>query len=234
MGRITNSNTLRLGISVDWLGSYSLRYNLFIFQYLPFLLDRLLYHSLFTAFYGSGPISLHYASGRYVTVISLYDFQPPFEKDDPFVSLEDLHFRRLILLFFVRILYASFHRYFSNITLLVCLKQFNDFDSAFVLSYFKMRLHQDYTTMQAFKDVCKLLDYVPGLLGFRIDITGRYGKQPRATKFSFKRGNVTLSSLTTRITLSSDFIVLKHGKCGFKIWVNRSTSLLPEGIVFQS
>jgi hypothetical protein len=215
MARTTNSNILRLGSSLDWQGSYSLKHSLFIFNYIPYYLERYFLCNIDQAYYLPGPISIKHIQGSQVVVIYLYDLRwSPRSRAQRCA-------RYFVLLLLLRLFSESVQKYNLKSRVLVNLKTFRDWDALFVLNYFKLRLQQDFPVFSIVNSLRKLLKRVPGLIGYRIDVTGRYARQQRASKLSIKRGVITLSQLDVNVSYVEDFVILKHGKCGFKVWLNR-------------
>jgi hypothetical protein len=228
MARTTNSNLLRLGSNLAWDGSHSLNHSLFVFTYLPYLLDRLFVHFVDEAFVGPGPVTIKHSQGKFIVVVTLYNF---VLKSPSSRIFKRFHYISLIVL--LRNLSSGFDKNFLRATLVFCFRPYRDWDALFVLNYFKLRLGQDFSVFSILNSLRRLLARVPGLLGYRVDVTGRYARQQRATKLSIKRGLITLSELAVNVTYVEDFIILKHGKCGFKVWVNRLPSYTSRSQIFQ-
>jgi hypothetical protein len=228
MARITNSNLLRLGSNLSWNGVQSLNYSLFVSGYLPYFLERSMLYGVDEALQGPGPVAVKHLQGRHVVLLTIYNFLIKSPGVYSFKRLRTLGF--LILL---RCLAHGLRRHYLPSKLVLCFRPYQDWDATFTLNYFKLRLGQDFQVFSILSTLRRLLSRVPGLLGYRIDITGRYARQQRATKLSIKRGVITLSEFSANITYVEDFVILKHGKCGFKVWLNRLPSNSVRSSVFQ-
>lgn len=228
MARITNSNILRLGRSLPWDGSYSLKHTLFVFNYIPYFLERYFFHDLDEALNSAGPLSIRYAKGGYLVVAEVYNLTRVKGR-----NRFKIRFRTFVLVLLARLIALSLNQHFVKSRFVLCIKPVIDLDAIFVLNYFKLRLFQKFTVMETVNSLRRLLLRVPGLIGYRIDVTGRYARQQRAGKLSIKRGVITLSEFDVNITHVSDFILLKHGKCGFKIWLNRLPGFTRSSRLFQ-
>jgi hypothetical protein len=228
MARTTNSNLLRLGSNLSWQGSYSLNHSLLVFNYIPYFLDRLFVHSVDEALLGPGPVTIKHIQGKFIVFLTMYSFVLRSPSSRVF---KRLHYIGLLVL--LRNFASAVCRSPLNTALVLCFKPYHDWDAQFVLTYFKLRIGQDFSVFSILNTLRRLLARVPGLLGYRVDVTGRYARQQRATKLSIKRGVITLSELMVNITYVEDFIILKHGKCGFKVWVNRLPSYSRRSQVFQ-
>jgi hypothetical protein len=215
MARTTNSNILRLGASIDWQGSYSLEHTLFVFKYIPYYLERNFLHNIDQALYLPGSVSIKHVQGSLLVLVSVYDLRWA-----PRSRVRRCG-RYFILLLFLKLFSEALQKHFVRSKVLLSLKTFKDWDASFILNYFKLRLRQDFPVFSILNSLRKLLKRVPGLVGYRVDVTGRYARQQRASKLSVKRGVITLSQFDVNVSYVEDFIILKHGKCGFKIWLNR-------------
>jgi len=102
-----------------------------------------------------------------------------------------------------------------------------------VVSYFKLRTEEQVSTLDIISSLHKLLSSVVGLVGYRLELTGRYARQPRASKLTLKRGLVSLSSTSSSILFFQDFLLLKHGKCGLKVWLNKSDSFSRNSLLYS-
>lgn len=227
MGRTTNSNILRLGRNVEWVGPDSLFQLESVFFYIPFFLERLFLHDVEEAVFIPGPMSIKRFGQLSVLTIVMYDVKLK-------TSVGDRRFKRLVLSLLSKVLSANLRRMFGGRLLVVFhMKTLQDIDALFILNYFKLRLLQKFSVMEIVGAVHKLLGPVTGVKGYRVDVTGRYGKQQRASKLTVRRGAVTLSSLSVNISYVEDFVILKHGKCGFKVWLNRLPGFGSSGIIFN-
>lgn len=224
MGRTTNSNILRLGSNVDWVAPISLFQLESVFFYIPFLLERLFLHNVEEATFIPGPMSVKRFGQLSVLTVIMYDLKLK-------TSGSDRRFKRLILSLLSRALASSLRKMFGGRLIVVFhMKTLLDIDAIFILNYFKLRLLQKFSVMEIVGAVHKLLSPVKGVKGYRIDITGRYGKQQRASKLTVRRGSVTLSTFSVNICYVEDFVILKHGKCGFKVWLNRLPGVASSGV----
>lgn len=228
MARITNSNVLRLGSSLTWEGSYSLKHALFLFNYIPYFLERFFFHGVDEALNSAGPLRVHYAKGGFIVIIEIYNLSRPKTR-----SKFGVQFRTFVLVLLARLLTLSVNQHFVKTKLIFCVKPLTDLDAVFILNYLKLRMLQKFSVMETINSLRRLLLHVPGLIGYRIDVTGRYARQQRAGKLSVKRGVITLSKLDVNITHVADFILLKHGKCGFKVWLNRLPGFTKATRLFQ-
>jgi len=227
MGCTTNSNLLRLGENLAWNNFGTLHRLDAIFLYIPYFLERLFFHDVDEAIFSPGPLSIRRTNGTFIVVIVLYDLKPKPK------SYFDRQCKKTTLAVLSRSLNACLRRVFGKVSVVFHLKPLVDVDALFVLNYFKLRLLQKFSVMQTVGAIHRLLSPVKGVKGYRIDITGRYGKQQRASKLTVRRGNVTLSTFSVGITYVEDYVILKHGKCGFKVWLNRLPGISSLGVVFN-
>lgn len=227
MGRTTNSNILRLGSSISWSAPASVYQLESIFFYIPFFLERLFLHNVEEAIFIPGPMAVKRVGTLSVLTIAIYDLKKK-------TTNGDRKFKRLVLSLLSRVLSSSLRKVFGGRLVVVFhIKTLEDIDASFILNYFKLRLLQKFSVMEVVGAVHKLLRPVVGVKGYRIDITGRYGKQQRAGKLTVRRGSVTLSSLSVNISYVEDYVILKHGKCGFKVWLNRLPGLSPSSVLLN-
>ncbi len=225
MGRTTNSNILRLGGNLRWDASFSFSQVESVFFYIPFFLERLFLHNVDEAVFIPGPMSIKRFGKVSVLTIVIYDLKSK-------TSSIDRRFKRLVLSLLSKVLSSSLREVFGGKLIVAFhMKTLLDIDAAFILNYFKLRLLQKFSVMEVVGAVHKLLGPVVGVKGYRIDVTGRYGKQQRAGKLTVRRGSVTLSSLSVNISYVEDYIILKHGKCGFKVWLNRKPGFSASGVI---
>lgn len=227
MGCTTNSNLLRLGENLSWNTFGAVHQMDTIFLYIPYFLERLFFHDVDEALFSPGPLSIRRVNGMFTVVVVIYDLKPKPK------SYFDRQCKKATLAVLSRSLSVCLCRVFGKVSVIFHLKPLVDVDALFILNYFKLRLLQKFSVMQTIGAVHKLLSPVRGVKGYRIDITGRYGKQQRASKLTVRRGNVTLSTFAIGITYVEDYIILKHGKCGFKVWLNRLPGISSLGVVFN-
>jgi hypothetical protein len=230
MGRTTNSNILRLGTTQKWVLPSSLPIFTVLSNYLTYFFQQHLSQLGSNATVGFGSVSGKYYHTFFSLTIDLYDLS---ERKSTFSEFSQFSLLPLILL------YRHFSRDLLNkfpypIKLFFVFKPLQDLDTSFILNYFKLRVHQGVSVVDVIAAVHKLLSGVSSLLGYRIEITGRYARQQRAAKLSISKGQVSLSQLSSFLHFKQDFVLLKHGKCGVKIWVNKSEGFIPTSAIYQS
>jgi hypothetical protein len=227
MGRTTNSNILRLGNNIAWDASFSFFQIESVFFYIPFFLERLFFQNVDEAMFIPGPMSVKRLGKLSVLTIVIYDLKRKS-------SFAERRFKRLMLTLLSKVLSSTLRKVFDDKLVVVFhVKTLRDIDVLFILNYFKLRLLQKFSVMEIVGALHKLLAPVVGVKGYRVDITGRYGKQQRASKLTVRRGSVTLSSFSVNIRYVEDFVILKHGKCGFKVWLNRRSGIASSGFILS-
>lgn len=213
MARITNANVLRN----FWVTSALLPSSSFLFvNYLQRLLEQHL-KAEEAVVKGVGAISLHFVKNCLLINIELFDLTLLSTSSNP-VKVDSL-----LLLLSARVASSKlFLTLRTSVVLLYSIKPVREINAAGVVNYFKLRVSQKAMPLEIIAVLHKLFASVVGLVGYRIEITGRYARQQRASKLILKKGSISLSTLSSPIAFSSDFLLLKHGKCGLKIWLNKS------------
>lgn len=131
-------------------------------------------------------------------------------------SRSDSYFDVEILLFALRVFGMGY----------CCLFSFNDSYSAFsIFNYIKCNLEEKISIVQSLSVLADELLEEEFLLGWRIIVSGRYGEQDRATRLTVTHGSLKLGSVISKIDYYSNFLVLRHGKCGLKIWLSMSKDI---------
>ena len=87
--------------------------------------------------------------------------------------------------------------------------------------YISIRLEQRVNLGEVVSSLRRLILSLPGVLGYRLDFSGRFTRRQRASFRSIKVGQVPFSTLSASLDYSESFAVLKYGKCGIKVWLNR-------------
>lgn len=223
MARTTNANSLRDSFALSPYFSSGL---INFIVYIKYSLENY-YNTEELLVKGMGTPSLTWINNSIVIHVDLYDLNG----SDTEKLNSDPHF--LPLLLFSRKLTTS--PYFPTnlpITLLYTIKSLSDITATVIVNYFKFRAEQNVPALEIVAAVHKLLSSVDGLNGYRLEITGRYARQQRATKLVLKRGLVALSSLASPILFHQDFLLLKHGKCGLKVWLNKDPLFNTKSVVY--
>ena len=94
-----------------------------------------------------------------------------------------------------------------------------------LVNYICIKLKQKFTLNQVIRPLIKYLTKLIKkryLFGFRIMLNGRFTRKQRATKMVLKGGSVPLATLDNNVDYYEDFVSLKDGVGGIKIWLNRT------------
>lgn len=219
MARISNSNLVRFGYTRMWFNESNSVLPVYYLNFTNYFLQRFFLLENPLLGYGLGSVSYAQRAECGVIYINLFDMRPD-HAERPVDLVISLLIERMLLRVF------AFQLAFLPIRFILLTHSVSSFDSRAVMNYFKLRLAQRVPVMDIVAVLIRLLSGMEGLLGFRIDISGRYGRQQRAAKFSVKKGVIMLSRLSASVDYSEDFVILKHGKCGIKIWLNKSKGFL--------
>ncbi len=92
--------------------------------------------------------------------------------------------------------------------------------SLLISTYLCVKLKQQYFLFGLTKPVVKLLNTIPGLVGYKIRYAGRFNRNPRGRKQVFRGGSLSLSKVDTKVDYNENHVILKFGKCGLKVWLN--------------
>ena len=100
-----------------------------------------------------------------------------------------------------------------------------NFTAELLVNYICIKLKQKFTLSQALRPLCKFLDKLIRkvyLFGYKIKLNGRFSRRQRASKIVFKGGSVPLATIDSSIDYASNFVSLKDGVGGIKLWLNFS------------
>ncbi len=218
MGRITNSLGLRLGQVIPW--KYKAYGNLTSFSLNNFKFEDYIKN---LAHFGE-LVSLGFLVNRVLVCsekkiidVELYDSY--FVEENPiynyFLELRLLMFERSLLLG-LKLFYKSSDYQINLIFLPVDL-----ISAEMIVSFIRIKFMQRATFGQIIMLVRTLLLSMKNLEGVRLDFSGRYTRRQRASHRSIRLGRVPFSSLKNVIDYAEGSVILKYGKCGFKIWLNK-------------
>jgi len=218
MGRITNSLGLRLGQVIPWkYKSYGKLtfFNLNNFKFEDYVKNLAHFGELVSLGFLVNRVII--CSEKKVISVELYDSY--FVEDNPiynyFLELRLVMFERSILLA-LKLFYKDTN-YESNLVLL----SVDSISAEMIVSFIRIKFMQRSTFGQIIMLIRTLLLSMKKLEGVRLDFSGRYTRRQRASHRSIRLGRVPFSSLENVIDYAEGSVILKYGKCGFKIWLNK-------------
>ena len=235
MARITNSNAVRLGNTAPWLstriGSPNSLMEQLVLQYVSFFLENAFNSNETDIRYVLGSVRLFFEPHQ--TLLSCNVFSVHALSSDENLTDQESRIGPLVALELE--IQKSISKFYSvPVRVAITAHPTNFADANFIISYFKLRILQKVPVTEIVNTLHRLLSDVPGLVGYRIDVTGRFSRQQRAGKLSVKKGLTLLSTLSSPVQYAEDFIILKHGKCGFKVWMNRTDSYGSSTLIYQT
>lgn len=100
-------------------------------------------------------------------------------------------------------------------------------------TYVCARLKQHYQMSGLLKSVEDILYDVDGLQGYRVSYAGRFNRNPRGQRAVLKGGSLPFSKIKNSLDYSEKFVILKFGKCGIKIWLNKSSDFKEYSVILN-
>jgi len=199
MGRLVNSFGLRLGQEFAEWRSSDMGFNLKRDQFCSFV--ELLcskgvksYKRQFSSWFLVESVNLRKTSAGFVVVIRLYD-----SGLDSTVSKYVTESKLLLLEYYI---VKELRRVFgaNGVVKFVFLKG-GDITSELLAKYIQHRLEQRASLPSVIASVRQVLMSTRGILGFRLDFSGRFTRRQRASFGSVSQGNVPFSTLGADISI---------------------------------
>jgi ribosomal protein S3 len=102
-------------------------------------------------------------------------------------------------------------------------------DASFVSRYLQIRLFQGVPFRSLYYKILQTLSiflYQKCILGFKISFKGRFSRRQRASFMWERVSSTPLNDKSSFVDFSYDFIILKYGACGLKVWLHLSDNYL--------
>jgi hypothetical protein len=226
MGRLSQAKGLRLGRSAAW--AYSS----------PSLEGSMLFESL-ESYLGSICSNFYMKSNFHKCLLVIFDrVEVSFERnclhvcvylydgywlDQESGSFNDYHLARSLML------EELISRVVKRLTGCACKVDFyylsnKDLTARLLVRYAETKLGQGFGVASVYASLKRVLMSSEGLIGYRFDFSGRFTRKQRASRLSYKGGSVPFSSLSSKIDYEEGSVILKYGKCGVKIWLNKAVA----------
>lgn len=103
-----------------------------------------------------------------------------------------------------------------------------NYTAQLLVKYICIKLKQRFTLTQVLWPLLKFLDKLikkQYLLGYRVEAMGRFTRKQRATVMVIKKGSVSLGTTHSEIDYSENFVRLKDGVGGIKVWLTKTKKL---------
>lgn len=226
MGRLTNVKGLRLGFLESWdfnISTYSNKLSKLqnFEKYIMSLCNDFSYKNHYSDLFSFivPKVKAHMLLDHFVIKVDIYDSN--FLESDN--SVLDQRLLETRLLFLESFILKSCTKISSMPVKVEFVFLKKDQISASLLSkYLEIKFNQGFSLMDIVSPLKNILRTTRGLKGYRLDFSGRFTRRQRASFLSFKEGRVPFSTLSSKIDYSENSVVLKYGKCGFKVWLNKS------------
>ena len=226
MGRLTNSNGLRYGFLFPWLNNeltYNKRFykNLSLERYILFLCNNVILKDSLGQSLGliAASVKIKRFMKGYLVVLEIYDGELLEKGVRDRVARYSSETRLLLLEYLIQKACKNLFKSFVFVEFQYLKKE--QLSSDLLCEYIGIKLYQGFSLMDIVFSLRRTLRHVKGLSGFRLDFKGRFTRRQRASSLSVKVGRVPFSELSSRINYSEGSVVLKYGKCGFKVWLNK-------------
>lgn len=226
MGRLSNSNGLRLGTVLPWKFykfSYLKKGIKFcdLEKYILYLCNNVILNRAFGQVIGfiASDVRFVVKKGALIVCVDVYDVDI---LESGVKNREARYCLETYLLSLEYLLQKACYRFLNCFVLVEfhVLKQ-EQLTSDILCSYIQIKLYQGFTLMDIVFSLKRVLRKVKGIVGFRADFKGRFTRRQRASFLSIKAGRVPFSEISSPIMYSEGSAVLKYGKCGFKVWLHK-------------
>ena len=221
MGRLSNTVGLRLGHSLGWK-SENINYDARDAEVVEYVKDICIYgvgenqlqRPVSDVWFLTDKVEIRHSSNNVSIHINLYDTSTRSDLSE-FVNESKL----LVL---EKYIVEELGRVYKKPVFVVFDFIQGEAVTAGLLSrYISIRLEQRVNLGEVVSSLRRLILSLPGVLGYRLDFSGRFTRRQRATFRSIKVGQVPFSTLSASLDYSESFAVLKYGKCGIKVCLNR-------------
>lgn len=111
----------------------------------------------------------------------------------------------------------------------------HDLESYFIANYISIRLNQGYSVNEVITGVQRSLKNwlkvkQSKLIGYKIDCSGRWSRNQRASFKTVKEGSIPFSKIFSVIDYSYSTAFLKYGTCGIKVWLYKEPNFNQKNI----